>query len=205
MSILYHVSNRHTFKGDHFKKCEHKKMTRKEKKAVKWLKCDSPAYQSLDAVINDRYLLKDLQGLSQFCHTGDLEVFHSMLLKYCPKRQHFKFDGMVARHTLAVLDHNHNVGRQQAITQEGDKRFNVVYSKAQKNWVHKSILVKKNYDYIDQLMLNTLDRQVSKVEVVSTEGKAKPKNIAPVDKMSKNLIELLHKSKFPDKAKAFKK
>ena len=44
--------------------------------------------------------------LTSFQHTGALEVFHSLLLKYCPKRQHFSYIGMQARIEFAILDHN---------------------------------------------------------------------------------------------------
>ena len=43
-----------------------------------------------------------------------MEQYHSVLLKYAPKREHFSYNGMVARTQLAVLDHNSNVHRQQA-------------------------------------------------------------------------------------------
>ncbi len=40
--------------------------------------------------------------MSQFHHTGELEVYHSLLLKYVPKHLHFSYKGMVARTQLAV-------------------------------------------------------------------------------------------------------
>ena len=48
-----------------------------------------------------------------------VEVFHSLLLKYCPKRQHFSYVGMQARIELAILDHNYNTQRKQATTKDG--------------------------------------------------------------------------------------
>ena len=60
----------------------------------------------------NRKLLKDLAKLADFCHTGGLEVYHSMLLKYCPKWEHFTYQGTLARTQLAALDNNSNVGRQ---------------------------------------------------------------------------------------------
>ena len=53
-------------------------------------------------------------------HTGELEVFHSALLKYLPKRQSFSYMGMKERAHLAILDHNENiVKRKQATTLTG--------------------------------------------------------------------------------------
>ena len=52
--------------------------------------------------------------------SGSLEVFHSTMLKYTPKRLHFFYDSMLARTMLAVIDHNVNVGRQLATTKTGN-------------------------------------------------------------------------------------
>lgn len=53
-------------------------------------------------------------------HTGELEVFHAALLKYCPKRQHFSYMGMKERAHLAIMEHNENiVKRSQATTSTG--------------------------------------------------------------------------------------
>lgn len=40
--------------------------------------------------------------------TGQLEVFHNALLKYCPKRLHFEYQSMQARTMLAIMDNNEN-------------------------------------------------------------------------------------------------
>ena len=51
---------------------------------------------------------------------GNLEVFHSFMLKFAPKRIHFEKDTMVARTQLAAVDHNENTGRAKAVTREGN-------------------------------------------------------------------------------------
>ena len=57
--------------------------------------------------------------MTGFHHTGALEVFYSLLLKYCPKRQHFSYIGMQAHIELAILNHNYNTNRKQATTETG--------------------------------------------------------------------------------------
>ena len=47
-------------------------------------------------------------------------MYHSLLLKYCPKRLHFHKGGMQTRIQLSVMDHNNNLGRQQATTKDGE-------------------------------------------------------------------------------------
>ena len=52
-------------------------------------------------VLNKKFL-KDIEILTEFHHTGELEVYHSLLLKYVPKHLHFSYKGMVARTQFAV-------------------------------------------------------------------------------------------------------
>ena len=106
-----------------------------------------------------------MKKLVGFHHTGSLEVFHSLLLKYCPKRQHFSYVGMQARIELAILDHNYNTQRKQATTKDGTKiiilhlcltyiftegkaRYLIVFPKGRKSWVAKPILEEKDYTLV---------------------------------------------------------
>ena len=60
-------------------------------------------------MVEIKKILADIKYLSKFCHTGSLEVFHSVLNKYCPKRLHFTLEGMITRTQLAELDYNTQV------------------------------------------------------------------------------------------------
>lgn len=51
------------------------------------LKPKDKAYKALEKVVNDPSVIKDVCQLSLFFHTDDIEVSHSMMLKYVPKRQ----------------------------------------------------------------------------------------------------------------------
>ncbi|CAH2221450.1 Hypothetical predicted protein [Pelobates cultripes] len=103
--------------------------------------------------VTNSKLEKDFPHLVHFCHTGSLEVFHSLVLKYHPKRVHFTMDWMVAGTQLAVLAHNANVGREQATIHKeqegsghiGDLRFKPFFSKRSKNLKIKKIYEKNNY------------------------------------------------------------
>ena len=67
--------------------------------------------------------------MTLFCHSGLLEDFHSAMLKYCPKRNHFSYRGMIARMQQAALDKNFNVNRKQAKTTRVEFIFNSACSK----------------------------------------------------------------------------
>ena len=118
LSIIHHIANKHRWRGGkHFKKCAHHTLTRNEKKQVPWLKPGSLALVALEDVISNARLLKDMEKLSEFYHTGALEVFHSLMLKYLPKRKPFTYSGMLARTQLAALDHNHNCSGGSRVSQ----------------------------------------------------------------------------------------
>lgn len=67
----------------------------------------------------DKRLLKDMKKLAKFCHTGNLEVYHSLMTNIS-KRQHFSYNYMLARIQLAALDHNHNIDNKQQLVKESD-------------------------------------------------------------------------------------
>ena len=111
LSILYHITNRHRWKGfKTFKKCQHKKLTKKDRSSKPFLKRLSPAYKVSESIVTDKSLLGALKFLTKFNHTGTLEVYHSVYNKYSPKRLHFSLRGIIARAELAVLDFNCGVG-----------------------------------------------------------------------------------------------
>ena len=80
--------------------------------------------ETLKSVVLDKKLLKDIGKHNQLCHTGILEVYHSILLNCCPERLHFGYKGT----QLTALDHINNVDRSQATTHE-QERYKVVFIK----------------------------------------------------------------------------
>ena len=48
-------------------------------------------------------------------HTGNLEVFHSLINVYATKSQEFDFNTMNGRVEIAVLDHYNNAARKQDV------------------------------------------------------------------------------------------
>ena len=101
------------FSGTKFNKCSHGKLSPASQRNKKWFKPIDKAYKALEKVVNDPRVVKDLRHLSLFCHTGDIEVFHSMMLKYVPKRQEFQYPQMVARTQLAALEDNFILKRKK--------------------------------------------------------------------------------------------
>lgn len=156
ISSIYHVTNKHDWRRlgvfEHVTRCEHAPLSRAEMKKKKWLKAGSNAHDALVAVVTNKRIVRDIQRLTEAMHTGPLENFHSLLLKYCPKRQHFSFDGMIARTQLAILDHNTNVNRNQAKDANGNLRYRVVFPKRTKDWIAKPIREEKSHTWREEIL-----------------------------------------------------
>jgi len=148
VSIVNHVVNKHKWRENKSTvSCPHPKLTKQQCKEIQWLKSGSPAHVALEEVVYNKNLLRDIVKLTEYHHTGNLEVFHSLLLKYAPKRKHFSYQGMVGRTQLAVMDHNTNSDRQQA-TSKGENRYKVVFPKNRKTWVAKPIPQEKSFGFV---------------------------------------------------------
>ena len=120
--MLDHVSIRHKCSGNTLLyHCCHRRISSSETKKICWIRPGTPANLALEEVVLNKKLLKDLAKLTDFCHTGKIELYHSMMLKYCSKREHFSYKGMVARTQLAALDNNANTGRKQAQIKESER------------------------------------------------------------------------------------
>ena len=125
--MLDHVSNRHKWSGNSlFHQCCHRRISSSEAKKICWIKPGTPANLALEEVVLNNKFLKDVAKLTDFCHTGQIEVYHSMMLKYCSKREHFSYKGMVARTQLAALDNNANTGCKQARIKEDERQVRLV-------------------------------------------------------------------------------
>lgn len=118
----------------YFHMCSHSRISSSKAERICWLKPGSPAHLALEELVLDPKLLKDLARLTDFCHTSRLEVYHSIMLKYCSKREHFSYQGMVARTQLAALGNNANTGHHQAHVQAGEgageARYKICFPKA---------------------------------------------------------------------------
>ena len=127
-----------------------------DRKETVWLVEGSPAHVALEGTIKSTDLLNDLVYLTNFCHTGGIEVYNSLYNKFCPKRSYFSWYGMIARTQLAVLDFNSTSQCIQTTTQENKNHFKLSFSKVTQNWVVKKISSKKNKKYIEELMDETI-------------------------------------------------
>lgn len=134
-------------------------------------------------------------------HTGSLEVFHSLINSYAPKRQEFELNVQDARVKLAILDHNNNVGKQQARVKstkrgsgkKGAKRWRFVCSKLTKEWVPKPIMEPKSFSFVFKILEEIVERkqagQKINIKALDVENRLQsPKNIAYTERPSTSTI-----------------
>ena len=180
--MLIYIRSAHSWKDNKlFHKCEHGQVDKERK----WLETDSPSFLALKNVVENKKILADIKHLSKFCLTGNLEVFHSVLDKYFPKRLHFTLEGMIARTQLAVLDYNCGSNNTQATTKDGERRYKHIFSKVTQNWVVKKISETKDREYIHELLSSTLEASPDTTgDKLPRIGSILP-NIAPVEKPDK--------------------
>ena len=105
-SILYHIRNMRSESNSAYSSCAHVPLTDREEVANTWFPENTPAYEALKSIVLDKQLKNDLLYLHTFKHSGNIEVYHGLLCKYCTKRLSFPYEGTYARTRLAVLDHN---------------------------------------------------------------------------------------------------
>ena len=114
-----------------------------------------------------------------------------------PKSQHFSYEGMLARSQLAALDFNLGSHLEQARAQDGERRYNVSFSKITKSWSAKPIKMKKDCTIFQDMVERAVDAVTQNHELPLPEVPNLPMNIAPVERPAKEEIINRQKSHFP--------
>ncbi|CAI6365786.1 unnamed protein product [Macrosiphum euphorbiae] len=147
ISILYHIANIHEWTDENgiTKQCEHEKLTDERVKNKLWIHMKTSSYDALKKILTAKDFIKDLRQAKHFVHTGKLESYHNVRLKYMPKRIHLQFNGMFVRSILAILDHNNNTKKtligEKVVFSKPLGRFTIKnsYNKTQNNWKREII------------------------------------------------------------------
>ena len=112
------------------------------------------------------------------------------------------FTGMVARTMLAALDNNHNADRPyakiKAGERSGEKRYNVVFPKGRKRWVAKPVKEKKDYRYVQDMMMSVVrvcEGTATAEETAEIRVPELPSNISRNEKPSKEDVVSTQKSR----------
>ena len=149
----HHTANEHEWSDfSYYHHCAHGPLTQKGK----WIPKGAPTHGALKAIVLDPRTINDFKFLTHL-HSGELDVYHSLYNVYCPKRLSFSYEVMYVRTQLAGMDHNSDVGRQQAKINKGELRYKTPLSKLSNTWGVKNIMAKKNKTFINDILQTTWD------------------------------------------------
>uniref|UniRef100_A0A803KDX7 THAP-type domain-containing protein n=1 Tax=Xenopus tropicalis TaxID=8364 RepID=A0A803KDX7_XENTR len=206
LSLLYHVTNVHQWQTGHlYHECAHSALAPHLDHKRKWMQDESTVFEQFKDIITSRKILDDLAHLSHFCHTGELEVYHSNLLKYRSKRHHYFIDGMIARSQLGALDHNFNVQREQArvcttgpeCDSVGSLRHKLEFTKSKKDWVVKPIYTRPSNSFLFELLKDIIRLACGDINIQWQPVRADlPSNIASKPRPDKYEAVEKHLSRF---------
>lgn len=166
ISILDHITNNHSFpKNSKHLKCSHGDLGPEELRTKPFISKNSASAKKLEKALKgaNNSRLEDLPMMVGFTHTGDIENFNSLHMKYASKTFTYSHEGMLARAALAALDHNANVGRSIATAENGVPRYKLVCSRDGKKWFVRMLKVKKDgswRDSICEFVLKCLEKKV---------------------------------------------
>ena len=141
-------------------------------------------------------LIRDLKYLVGFHHTGNLEVYHALYNKYCPKRLHFSYNGMIARSQLAILDHNSGASSTHAKTKDCSLRYKQQYTKISESWVVKKISRDKDRSYTADIVKEIEFLASSREDCLAPNVSNVPDYIAPLPKPDKDDAIKSRKTRF---------
>ncbi|TDH00921.1 hypothetical protein EPR50_G00174910 [Perca flavescens] len=110
---------------------------------------------------------------------------------------------MRARTQLAIIDHNNNIGRPLATTQQGQPKHKVVYSRQTQQWVAKPMYGRTTQDFRNDLMERVWRRREDRTIVLSEplphhrrRRRRLLRNIAPVPRPDKSELVAQARSRY---------
>ena len=157
-SVVFHVQNIHMWTGnENFNECAHPRLTKQQERCKEWLNPTSESFKAPQVIVFSKSILGDFKHFTKFCHTGSLEVYHSLYNKWIPKSHHFSYNGMIARNQLAAIDFNLGSNLKQAEIADGQNKFNCTFSKVTQNWSAKPIKEKKDREVFHEMIDRTLE------------------------------------------------
>ena len=100
--------------------------------------------------------------MTDFNHTGTLEVYQSLYNKHSPKRFHFSYPVTIARVQLGVLGFNPEFGLEHCKNKQGDLQYKHQLSKITQSWVVKKICERKEKEtYKNHIIDETKHLQIT--------------------------------------------
>lgn len=151
-------------KFDQILRCQHDKLSRRRRRLKPFVKRSSELFKRLFAILTKKQLCDDMKHCRYFIHTGAIERYHSIRLKYLPKRIHFPLRTTIVRSMLAIIDHNTDVTNPNKKTKKS-----VEWSRAAKKYVLKTRSGGKTYRFRGEIMSAVSDSVSNNTPLLSID------------------------------------
>ncbi|KAM8977596.1 LOW QUALITY PROTEIN: uncharacterized protein RCH25_047219 [Pelodytes ibericus] len=164
-SVIKHVTNIHFWDdGKLYHSCSHQQIPEDEVREIPWISLNDDCLETLHDTFLNKPFLEELNCLQRFCHTKGLGFFHSKVLKYRPKRNHFEMGAMEAWTKLAALSYNRNVKKKvetiinprkscKPLGTQGNRLF---FPKAPQKWIVRPIYQETDNSFLRDIMRDAL-------------------------------------------------
>jgi hypothetical protein len=161
----------------------------------KWLTRSSRTFKELFSKLTKKQLVEDIQHCASFHHTGSLENYHNVRLKYLPKRISFNRATTAIKSMIAIIEVNTNIPESSA----KERKMYAAYSKAQAGWGLKKTHTEKDYSYRTELMNNILKRIIAQeplsLDMTEYVPAVLPQNLAQIPKPRLEVLQQKHRSR----------
>ncbi|KAG0438241.1 hypothetical protein HPB47_017097 [Ixodes persulcatus] len=131
-------------------------------------------YKKLESVVLSKHLLRDIPKLSSYEQTFGLEAFHAVLIHFDPKSVSYRYDGLLGRTCIAALHYNCNADRKVRLTEDGEDKHALKFSRARKHWTIVPVMEDTKFGYIQKL-LTGLFEHIERYPTFAAAKEALPK------------------------------
>ncbi|XP_057206770.1 uncharacterized protein LOC130564597 [Triplophysa rosa] len=150
-SMVNHIQDIHSHDDPAYPQCEHE--IRASKDRSKWFQQGTKALHTVQKLLTNKRMLKDVEKLSPHFQTSSLEAFHSVILRFAPKNVVYPYLGMLCRLYLASMHFNENSNRPQAKTKTGKPMYRLLFPEAKKGeYSTRPLKSQATYRYVNNLM-----------------------------------------------------
>ncbi|XP_067220664.1 uncharacterized protein [Chanodichthys erythropterus] len=150
-SMVNHIQDIHVHDSPSYPQCDHE--IRESTDRSKWFQPGTKALYTVEKILTNKRMIKDIEKLSPHFQTSSWESFHSVILHFAPKNVVYPYLGLLCRLYLAGMHFNENSNRPQAKISTGKPMYRPLFSKAKKG-IYSMRLLKSQatYCYVISLM-----------------------------------------------------
>ncbi|XP_056608949.1 uncharacterized protein LOC130426283 isoform X2 [Triplophysa dalaica] len=153
-SMVNHIQDIHVHDDPAYPQCAHEIRASKDRR--KWFQQGTKALNTVQKLLANRRILKDVKKLSPHFQTSSLQAFHSVILRFAPKTVVYPYHGMLCRLYLAGMHFNENSNRP------GKPTYKPLFPKAKKGeYSTRAIKSQATYRYVKNLMTFLFEKVIT--------------------------------------------